>query len=142
VSIFSHFFPDFCFAKVEEITPQFLREKRIDALILDVDNTLTPWGKCKITDEVKEWVRELRQNGIQLVPHGFRKALKELESAIRTTAVVGDIVFTDVVGANLLGLRSILVEPISKRDFFGTKLWRLMENLFKLRRPKGKGGIR
>ncbi len=164
--MFSIFFPDFYFSKVEEITPQFLKANSISALILDVDNTLAPWGEYRINDEVQNWLLELKKNGIKLVllsngvarrlkelsqlldiplicgnlpkplPHGFRIALKELNINRSTTAVVGDIVFTDILGANLSGLRSILIEPISKKDFFGTKFWRLIESLFNLRRPK------
>ena len=42
--------------------------------------------------------------------------------------VVGDQNFTDIVGANLFGMKSILVEPRSKSKTIFLKIKRLIEN--------------
>jgi len=44
--------------------------------------------------------------------------------------VVGDQLFTDVLGGNRTGMYTILVTPISKHEFFGTKIIRRLERLF------------
>ena len=41
----------------------------------------------------------------------------------------GDQIFTDVLGANRVGMFSILTKPIDKRDIFVTKIKRPLEEL-------------
>lgn len=166
MAIFSNFFPDFCVKQVQDISLEFLRSQMIEALILDLDNTLTGWGESSVAASVQQWVEKMRQGGIKMVilsngfqrkqikvsaklniplvrawlpkpfPAGFRKSLRAVGSPPEKTAVVGDIVFTDIWGASRLGIKTILVEPISKRDFLGTFFWRVLERIFSLRRPK------
>ena len=45
------------------------------------------------------------------------------------TAVIGDQIFTDILGGNILGLYTILVDPISSKEFFWTRLMRMAEAL-------------
>jgi predicted HAD superfamily phosphohydrolase YqeG len=42
-------------------------------------------------------------------------------------AVIGDQIFTDVLGGNRSGLYTILVKPLAKKEFYGTKISRAME---------------
>ncbi len=44
--------------------------------------------------------------------------------------VVGDQLFTDVLGAKFLGLHAILTEPIVAKDWLGTRVLRFFERLF------------
>jgi predicted HAD superfamily phosphohydrolase YqeG len=41
--------------------------------------------------------------------------------------MIGDQVFTDIYGGNKLGIRTILVEPIAVKEFFGTRISRMVE---------------
>jgi predicted HAD superfamily phosphohydrolase YqeG len=50
--------------------------------------------------------------------------------------VVGDQLFTDVLGAKLSGLSSILTHPIVPRDWLGTRILRMLERLVLGRRPE------
>lgn len=59
----------------------------------------------------------------------FRRGLARLGAPQGTVAVIGDQVFTDVLGGNALGLTTILVRPLSAREFIGTRVTRLMERL-------------
>ena len=59
----------------------------------------------------------------------FLAALNNLETEVESTAVIGDQIFTDVLGGNRLGLYTILVVPLSKNEFIGTKCVRLLERL-------------
>ena len=46
------------------------------------------------------------------LPKGFRRACARLGVSPRETAVIGDQIFTDVVGGNLIGARVFLTEPL------------------------------
>ena len=59
----------------------------------------------------------------------FRKALEELKLSVSDVAVLGDQIFTDVLGGNRMGLYTILVTPISDKEFIWTKLMRQFERL-------------
>ncbi|WP_242848766.1 HAD hydrolase-like protein [Syntrophomonas palmitatica] len=58
-----------------------------------------------------------------------------MQAEASTTAVIGDQIFTDVLGGNRAGLYTILVTPLARREFMGTKISRSME-FFVLRRLK------
>ena len=47
------------------------------------------------------------------------------------TAVVGDQIFTDIIGANRCKMFSILVEPIEEKDMLITIIKRPIENVIK-----------
>lgn len=143
-----------------EITPEFLQHKGIKALILDLDNTLIACGEEKADPRVVAWLNRLREAGFKLCivsnntqekgeelarclgipgvfravkPRGksFRKALALLGTSPRETAMVGDQLFTDVLGGNRMGLYTILVPPLGGPDFILTRLiTRRIERLF------------
>ena len=150
-------YPNAYLKNVKEITIDFLNKNNIKALILDVDNTLIDFNK-KMLDGVEEWCKNLKKQGIKLfivsnsnkktkvemvakkleLPYihfatkpfkrGFRKAAKMLQEKNENIAVVGDQIFTDVIGANRCKMFSILVEPIEKKDLLVTKIKRPLEN--------------
>jgi HAD superfamily phosphatase (TIGR01668 family) len=60
---------------------------------------------------------------------GLRKAMAAMGSDQTTTALIGDQIFTDVLGGNRLSLYTILVKPMHKREFIGTKFTRLIERV-------------
>ncbi len=150
-------YPNAYLKNVKEITIDFLNKNNIKALILDVDNTLIDFNK-KMLDGVEEWCKNLKKQGIKLfivsnsnkkakvemvakkleLPYihfatkpfkrGFRKAAKMLQEKDENIAVVGDQIFTDVIGANRCKMFSILVEPIEKKDLLVTKIKRPLEN--------------
>ena len=71
---------------------------------------------------------------------GFMKVQKELDLDSKQIAVVGDQIFTDVIGANRVNMFSILTKPIDKRDILITKIKRPLENLVIKRYLKKNGG--
>ena len=119
-----------------------LRREGVRLLLADLDNTLTPYSSEIPTEEVKAWKRELEEKGITLfvvsnsrkatrvpnycqrlgIPYvrhagkpgtkGFLRAMEECSASGEETMVVGDQIFTDVLGAKRAGLRAALVEPI------------------------------
>ena len=150
-------YPKAYFQSVKEITISFLKENKIKALILDVDNTILDFDK-NIPKGVKEWCEDLKKQGIKMcilsntnqkekvrmvaeklelpyfyfatkpLKRGFKKAIKELNEKKENIAAVGDQIFTDVIGANHAKLYSILVKPIGQKDIFITRIKRPLEN--------------
>lgn len=153
-------YPKAYFNKVEEITIEFLQKNKIKALILDVDNTLIDYYK-NLSKEVEIWIKELKGQGTKLyllsntnqkekvekvanqleIPYhyfaqkpfksGFVKVQKELKEKEENIGVVGDQIFTDIIGGNRCKMFTILVEPIYKKDFWYTAWKRPIENQIK-----------
>jgi len=148
--------PDLHFRKVEEITPEFLKSRGFTALLIDVDNTLVSRGSGRIESSVFEWVHSMKQAGISCcllsnnwhevvhdyaalleipivakamkpLPIAYIKALATIGARRATTVVVGDQVFTDILGARLCVIPCILVNPLSSTDLWYTKLFRKIE---------------
>lgn len=152
----SLFTPDRYYTSVEAIDLEDLRSLGVRALMLDLDNTLLPRDTGEIRAELREWaVRTASagfamclvsnnwhervhaiadQLGIPLVaraikplPYAFRRAMRLLGVQPSDCAVVGDQIFTDVLGGNLIGATTVLVEPLSRSDLPHTLLLRLIE---------------
>lgn len=157
-------YPDIFVQSVLDIPLEELKELGIKAFIFDLDNTLTEWNSNEVRSEIIEWFKTIKRKGFKAcilsnngeqrvitvaqkldIPYIFRarkpsrnaffKALSVLQVQASQTAVIGDQIFTDVLGGNRTGLFTILVVPIAKREFLGTKISRCME-FFVLRRLK------
>lgn len=152
--------PDIVVASVQEIDPEALRARGIRALLLDLDNTLVMWRSCDLRAEVSAWVERARGAGLRLcivsnsssarrvepvaqqlgIPYtaraakpsrrAFRRAAALLGVEPSQAAVVGDQLFTDVLGGNRAGMLTVLVNPINRnREFISTRIMRLVERL-------------
>lgn len=148
--------PDAHVESVDQLTASWLTRWGVRGLVLDLDNTLVPWNTADVSTSVGAWVRELTSAGIvscvltnnythrasevaELLgipiikaafkpsPAAFRGALRMMALPAAQVAVVGDQLFTDVLGGKLAGMRAILVEPLSAREFFTTKFVRWLE---------------
>ena len=58
----------------------------------------------------------------------YNKIIKENNLKIEQPAAIGDQIYTDILGANKLCITSILVDPISKKEFITTRINRIKEN--------------
>ena len=58
--------PEYVFRRIESITPEFLAQHGITALVLDVDNTLTADGSQVLDDSVRQWLDTMRAAGVSL----------------------------------------------------------------------------
>ena len=148
---------------VFEITPAFLEQRGLKALLLDIDNTIVPHGKLESSppdlERVRVWLAPLQQAqialrfvsnalpariafhtdalGIKAVGTGgtagkpfapvFQTAITELGLPPKQIAMLGDQVFTDVLGANNAGMYSILVRPMSDNAKLHTHVARMLE---------------
>lgn len=151
------FCPDEFVESVLDIDVKRLKDNGIKALLIDLDNTLVPWQGYQTSDETKTWIKNAINDGMKiclvsntrtkgrlsklaeqlnveysvqaLKPRraGFIEALNQLGVNPSEAVVIGDQVFTDVYGGNRLGIYTILVHPMNKKEFFGTKISRLFE---------------
>ena len=67
---------------------------------------------------------------------GLNKAKNIMGLKSEEVAVVGDQIFTDVLGANRCKMFSILVEPIKEKDILITIIKRPIENFIKSKYKK------
>jgi HAD superfamily phosphatase (TIGR01668 family) len=74
-------------------------------------------------------------NALKPLPFGFLRALRLLGTKRRETVVIGDQVFTDVLGAKMLGLHSVLTDPLVPHDFPLTRVLRFLERVVYKRKP-------
>lgn len=148
--------PDLYVASIFDLDLERLRRHGLRGFILDLDNTLVEWGYPEPTEPLRRWVERLRAAGFRacivsnnspsrvqafarsLSVPGIDKAVKPRRGAYRRamalmgtgaaeTAVVGDQVFTDILGGKRLGLYTVLVAPVSRTEFLGTRLTRMVE---------------
>ncbi|MEW6188695.1 MAG: YqeG family HAD IIIA-type phosphatase [Actinomycetota bacterium] len=135
-----------------------LKREGIEGLIIDLDNTLVPRYKRETPQRIRRWLQEAILQGFRicilsnnwttraseiasqfklplLAPAGkprqraFLRAIKMLDVSPEQTVVIGDQIFTDILGGNRLGLKTILVVPISPQEMLHTKFLRRLERL-------------
>ena len=70
--------PEYVFKDVTHITPEWLAEKGIRALVLDIDNTLTADRSQELPAEVAQWLEAMRKAGVALtiVSNGAEQRVK------------------------------------------------------------------
>ena len=73
--------------------------------------------------EVKTYYFSLKPSS-----RNYKKLIKDNNLKIEETVAIGDQIYTDIKGANKLGITSILVDPIDKYEFITTKINRIKEN--------------
>ena len=150
-------YPDLYCENITKIDEKVLKDNNIKALILDVDNTLLDFDlkfleglkewydstvkmnniKCIIlsnSNKEKKVKMAAELLGVEYIKfatkplkRGFNKAIKALDVPNENIAVVGDQIFTDVIGANRMKMFSILVKPLGEKDIWMTKVKRPLE---------------
>ena len=153
-------YPNDYFEKIDKITIEYLKKNDIKALILDMDNTLIN-RNSEMPENVLKWAKEIRGQGVKLIivsnsnkknkldkisnllgieyivfakkplKSGLMKAVKLLGENVNNIAVVGDQIFTDIIGGNRCKMYTILVDAIEEKDFWYTAWKRPIENKIK-----------
>jgi len=152
------FIPDLYISSVFDMDLEILKNKGIENIIIDIDNTLSKWGSSKPGPDVCNWVKNVREHGFKIcilsnssnrriaaycseidvfyvknvfkpLKYSFINAMNLLCSNASNTCVIGDQIFTDILGGNYCGLFTILVVPIDNNEFFFTKIIRRFERL-------------
>ncbi len=151
--------PDLYVSSVFDLDLDQLRDHGVRGFILALDNTLVEWGYPEPTEPLREWVGRLLGAGFRacIVSNNsqarvqafaralsvpgidkavkprrgpYRRAMQVMGTASSETAVIGDQIFTDILGGKRLGLFTILVAPVSRTEFLGTRLVRLIEGVW------------
>lgn len=133
--------PDKLFNGLTDIKIKDLDELNIKAVLLDVDNTLAVDHGTTLTENAQQWIDEVLQSGrkIMIMSNGRKKRLRKLlgtvdlkcvsmsakplpfsywlsavrlKTPIKSVLMIGDQLFTDVLGARLSGAKAFLVKPI------------------------------
>lgn len=150
--------PQFRFNTVLEISPEFIKNSGAKVVFADADNTLSFHGSQEPFPGVAEWIKELAGNGIPLViisnnkkeriapfaeklgvpyiensakplKRGFLRAAKKFGIEPSEAAVIGDQLFTDVLGGNLIGAKVFLTEPLGPDTDRFIKIKRRLEKI-------------
>ena len=150
--------PDLYLRSVCDIDLDALRAQGVDTLLMDLDNTLLPRDSSLMPDDIVAWAAQLPSRGFRVclvsnnwharvhqvaedlgfqlvakavkpLPFAFWRALKLMGVSRKQCAIVGDQMFTDVLGGKLLGIKTIMVLPLSESDLPHTLLLRRVEKV-------------
>lgn len=138
--------PDAYFARISDIdVERDLKAPGLTTVLLDIDNTLRSRADGEVPIDARRWLERCRSAGVQVcllsnnwhgnvfdlaaeldlpivakalkpLPTGYLVALRDMHARARHTVVVGDQLFTDVVGAKALGIRAYMVAPLAEVD--------------------------
>ncbi len=140
--------PKIMLPKLTDIHEDMLRSLGIKLLMLDFDNTILPYVSDEPTEEMLAWLEHMnhlpdiqicvvsnshngrvpvisRELGLKCITHarkpfskGIKQCLREYGIPAAQAALVGDQIYTDVLGANNVGVLSILVDAINNHNIW------------------------
>ncbi len=152
------FWPTSYAERISEIDIAKLGVAGIRGALIDLDNTLVGYRTHEPLPEESAWIARAQAAGIQvvmltnngrpwarevaellnipIVPNarkplqgGYRRALALMQLPKEAVIVIGDQLFTDILGARICGLDTILVPPLSKHDPWNTHWLRRFERV-------------
>lgn len=159
-------FPDYYVNSVFDIDLEMLKEMGIKNVLLDLDNTILSREEDEINEYARAWVINLKAQGFKVclisnnwakrlqqlagdlgieivskavkpLPFAFLHSLRRLGARPDDTVMIGDQLFTDVLGARFLTIKTIMVKPLSEVDLTHTLMLRKVEKLImKDRQPE------
>ena len=130
-----------------DLTPELLKKRGVELLMLDFDNTIVPYTTDIPTEKMISWLREMEHSDIRLcvvsnsrknrvprfcaeygldcVTHakkpfqkGIRECLERYGIPPSQAALAGDQIYTDTLGANCAGMLAILVKAIDNHNIW------------------------
>ena len=141
------FLPTIITESITDLTPELLQKHNIRLLMLDFDNTIVPYTTDTPTEQMSQWLKAMAASGVQIcivsnskrdrvpafckvygldcITHakkpggkGIRECLKKYDIPAEQAALAGDQIYTDTLGANCAGVRSILVTAIDNHNIW------------------------
>ena len=141
------FLPTMIANRLTELSPQLLRQRNIQLVMLDFDNTIVPYTTNEPTEEMERWLRDMAASefamcvvsnskkdrvkkfcaryGIDCITHankpfskGIRQCLERYGVPAENAILVGDQIYTDTLGGNLCGVQTLLVKAIHNHNFW------------------------
>ena len=137
----------YMFHKVNDITPEIIKEIGLEAIVFDLDNTTVKDATLTTIPGSIAWIKELKGAGIPVaivtntphiralwfskafgvkfhafakkpLPYGILRMGRKLGVPVSKIGMVGDQVFTDVAAANRCGAVPLLVDPVDNKWFW------------------------
>ena len=148
--------PDYYFDDIFQIPYGELLQNNIRGLIFDIDNTIAPYEESQPSAKVTALVKRLQRMGFNVClltnntnkrlelftkplalygsanaakpfTRGIKKAMKQMSTKASTTAIIGDQLLSDIWGGKNAGITTVLVKPLSNKDFIYVRLKRRIE---------------
>ena len=129
------------FEKIEDITHEYLLARNITGIVLDIDNTIIIDGETEISQSALRWLRSI-ELPVCLLSNGEERRVKMFADSLGLSyvsrankpfrkgyiraakllgikdfakiTVIGDQLFSDILGGNMTGCHTIKVEPIDE----------------------------
>ncbi len=153
----SSFKPDIYRKNIFDISYSTLKNKGIKLLLFDLDNTIIPISEDIVSLKTKELFDKLNKDfkvmivsnslnkRVSLIANSlnisyisfarkpltcsFKKAIKINQVSNEEAVIIGDQLFTDILGGKKVSIKTILVDPLTKKDFKITKINRFLEKI-------------
>ncbi len=148
--------PDIYVKSIYYINYENLKEKGIKCILFDLDNTVAPISLKRPNKKIKDLFAKLKNMGFKVIIFSnsgkirlkpfkdelevdcafnckkpmrkkFDLIMKEFRFQESEMVIVGDNIVTDVLGGNKVGITTILVNPISKKERIIAKISRRYE---------------
>ncbi len=154
--------PTIYYKDIYNIDYKKLKEEGIKCLLFDLDNTCIGYKEKLPTKKLEELFKRLNKMNFQVfifsnarkkrvepfkklpitchpvskkpLKINFKKIMKKYNYQKEEICIIGDQLFTDVLGGNRVGIKTCLVEPLTAEDFIITKFFRKIENNIKSKR--------
>ena len=152
------FLPAVIIETVTQLDPAQLHKWGIRLLMLDFDNTIVPYTTSVPTQQMRDWLQMMSRSDIQICvvsnsrkprvkafcqeygidcitrankpfSKGIRQCLEKYGISPQEAALAGDQIFTDTLGGNCAGVRTVLVRAIHNHTIW-LKLRNVMERPF------------
>ena len=166
--------PDGVYSSIYDIQPQALARRGITLVLADLDNTLAKYRQTEPDGALRAWKAALEEAGITLfllsnsrkpgraahfaqalgIPYlgragkpsraGYLRAMEQMGVSPAAAAMVGDQIFTDILGARRAGVLALLVEPVELAGNPGRYVRYAVETPFRAlgRRRGRRGGLK
>ena len=150
------FLPHIYEESIFKVDYDYLFKKNIKVVLFDLDNTIIPDNICEINNDIKMLFNNIKNIGLKPIIFSnspknrikkiadildidyvylackpltfkFRRLIKKYGLKKSEVAIIGDQLFTDIKGGNKVGIKTILVKPISEYDPFLTRFNRMRE---------------
>lgn len=151
-----NFIPDMYQKSIYHIDYDKLKDNGIKCLLIDLDNTCVPFKDKVPNKKLIDLFETLKDMDFKVIifsnatkkrllpfknklgvdcsasskkPSGkkMQKIIKMFEYDLSEVAIIGDQLYTDILCGNRVGVKTILVNPMSKDDLVFTKIFRLLE---------------
>lgn len=151
-------YPDLYVNSIYEIDLEYLKKNGKKVLLMDIDNTMVGNFVREPSKELIEWVEKVKSYNLELcilsnakkervlkfnkdlnlnfickaskpTQQGYKKACDILNCKKNEMVMVGDQIFTDVLGGNIFDILTILVKPIDKKELWYIRVKRLPEKI-------------